>query len=187
MNTFPCPHCSYQIIDDGTLSGQVVACPQCHGAMLMPGGKPPAPPQRPARPRNTNNALLIGAGVAVAGLLFLAAVTAILFSGPSSPLAVESDPSREAVRQHVLKWARHPATVRFIEWGPSDKREDGTVWVGVSWRDAGTVHHGMAHVSGGKVLLTTPFNWQHAHGYGENPSLEDQMQGLIDGFEKRSK
>lgn len=49
MNTFPCPHCSYQIIDDGTLSGQVVACPQCHGAMLMPGESAPVVRSAPAR------------------------------------------------------------------------------------------------------------------------------------------
>jgi len=39
-----CPHCGHQLVDDGSLAGQHVACPSCNGHFQMPAGHsiPPA-------------------------------------------------------------------------------------------------------------------------------------------------
>lgn len=36
MNQVRCPHCSGQLVDDGTLADQVVKCPLCGGMLTMP-------------------------------------------------------------------------------------------------------------------------------------------------------
>lgn len=50
-----CPHCGLQVSNDGTLSGQTVACPNCSGQFVMPApvlpvvsAAPPAPQIRTA-------------------------------------------------------------------------------------------------------------------------------------------
>lgn len=37
---FACPFCANALWDDGSLAGQEVACPNCQGRMIMPGGPP---------------------------------------------------------------------------------------------------------------------------------------------------
>ncbi len=41
QNLVICPHCRGQMVNDGTLNGQIVACPHCHGQFQMPGGAMP--------------------------------------------------------------------------------------------------------------------------------------------------
>ncbi len=41
MQNIRCPHCGLVIANDGTLSGRVVACPQCTGQFQMPPVPPP--------------------------------------------------------------------------------------------------------------------------------------------------
>jgi len=36
MNHVQCPHCQHALINDGRLTGQLVACPQCQGQLHMP-------------------------------------------------------------------------------------------------------------------------------------------------------
>ncbi len=48
MQGVGCPHCGSVVTNDGTLSGQVVACPQCSGQFQMPVMAPPA--QRSVQP-----------------------------------------------------------------------------------------------------------------------------------------
>jgi hypothetical protein len=52
MYQFNCPYCGHILVDDGTLAGQLVMCPQCHGQIQMPGNPavvasqpPPISPQ----------------------------------------------------------------------------------------------------------------------------------------------
>lgn len=48
-NIVACPHCATHVLNDGSRSGQVGACPKCHGKFMMPPLEQVAPPLPPVR------------------------------------------------------------------------------------------------------------------------------------------
>ncbi len=50
MQKVQCPHCNATFRNDGSLSGQVVACPKCHGQFQMPALVPVAQPVGQPKP-----------------------------------------------------------------------------------------------------------------------------------------
>ena len=78
MIQFPCPHCGFTLIDDGTLAGQLVACPQCKQTMQMPSRKP-VPVKQPKAP--------VSKDVYVSRKVRIAAFLVILIGGIMAVLA----------------------------------------------------------------------------------------------------
>jgi len=54
MNQVSCPHCGMVLMNDGSLAGQSVTCPQCGGLFRMPACQPAAAPQAYVPPAQGN-------------------------------------------------------------------------------------------------------------------------------------
>lgn len=51
---FPCPYCSFSLMDDGSMPGQIAQCPQCGGQFQMPGGAQTRPQSHAYADRSSN-------------------------------------------------------------------------------------------------------------------------------------